>query len=168
MTLPLNRIVAFAGPYLSVVAGGIASWLVAKVNIAGLPGLDENNLKTSIAGGLAWLLVAGLTWAGHSKWLAGHHVQMQADAHLDAAALTAASAAPAQPQPAAELEPAVAHSNGNGFHADEIAEVPDPYVIEDPYSETMGDEDAVSDDEELAAPPPPINYAPGSDLELVS
>ena len=29
MTLPLNRIVAFAGPYLSAVAGGIASWLVA-------------------------------------------------------------------------------------------------------------------------------------------
>ena len=164
MTVPLNRIVAFAGPYLSAVAGGIASWLVAKVNIVGLPGLDENNLKTSIAGGLAWLLVAGLTWAGHSKWLAGHHVQMQAEAHLDAAALTAASAAPAQPEP----EPAVASSNWNGFHADEIAEVADPYVIEDPYSETMGDEDAVSDDDELAAPPPPINYAPASDLELVS
>jgi hypothetical protein len=163
MTIPLNRIVAFAGPYLSVVAGGIATWLVAKVNIAGQPGLDENNLKTSIAGGLAWLLVAGLTWAGHSKWLAGHHIQMEADAQLNAAALTAASAAP-PPPPA----PSVAYSNGNGngFHSDEIADVSD--IIEDPYSETMGEEDVVSDDEELAAPPPPINYVPASELELVS
>jgi hypothetical protein len=162
MTLPLNRIVAFAGPYLSAVAGGIASWLVAKVNIVGLPGLDENNLKTSIAGGLAWLLVAGLTWAGHSKWLSGHHVQMQADAHLNAAAVTAASAAPPPPAPSV----ASSNGNGNGFHSDEIADVSD--IIEDPYSETMGEEDAVSDDEELAAPPPPVNYAPAAEPELVS
>ena len=164
MTIPLNRIVAFAGPYLSVAAGGIASWLVAKVNIIGLPGLDENNLRTSIAGGLAWLLVAGLSWAGHSKWLAGHHIQMEADAQLNAAALTAASAAPAQPTPAAVYS----NGNGNGFHADEIADVSDPYEIEDPYSETMGDEAEVSDEEELAAPPPPLNYASASEPELVS
>jgi hypothetical protein len=162
MTIPLNRIVAFAGPYLSVIAGGIASWLVAKVNIVGLPGLDENNLKTSIAGALAWLLVAGLTWAGHSKWLAGHHIQMEADARVDAAALTAASAAPAPPAPSV----AYANGNGNGFHDGDLADVSD--IVEDPYSETMGDDALVSDDEELAAPPPPVNYAPATEPELVS
>ena len=77
MTIPLNRVVAFVGPYMSAIAGGIASWLVARVNIAGLPGLDQNNLKTGIAGALTWLLVSGLTWAGHSKWLTGHQIAME-------------------------------------------------------------------------------------------
>ena len=35
MTIPLNRVVAFAGPYISVAAGGFATWLVAKVNVVG-------------------------------------------------------------------------------------------------------------------------------------
>jgi hypothetical protein len=161
MTFPLNRIVAFAGPYLSAVAGGIASWLVAKVNIIGLPGLDENNLKTSIAGGLAWLLVAGLTWAGHSKWLAGHHIQMEADAQLNAAALTAASAAP-PPAPQAVAPIAYANGGGNGFHDVDLEEVVDP------VTETTGEEALVSDEEELAAPPPPANYTPAAEPELVS
>ena len=57
-TIPFNRVVAFVGPYMSAIAGGIASWLVARVDIAGLPGLDQNNLKTGIAGALTWLLVS--------------------------------------------------------------------------------------------------------------
>ena len=91
MTIPLNRVVAFAGPYISVAAGGFATWLVAKVNVVGLPGLDENNLKTAIAGGITWLLVAGLAWAGHSKWLTGHHIQLEGEARINAAAMTVAA-----------------------------------------------------------------------------
>jgi hypothetical protein len=165
MSIPLNRIVAFAGPYLSVVAGGIASWLVAKVNVVGLPALDENNLKTSIAGGLAWLLVAGLTWAGHSKWLAGHHIQMQTDAQQNTAALSVALAA--QPQAAAS-EP---HANGarNGFRADHLPGAAGLYEIHDPSTdEPLGDELLASDEEEFASPPPPANYTPADERELVS
>ena len=56
--IPSNRIVAFAGPYVSALAGGIASWLVARVNIAGLPGLEREQLKTGPPPRLTWLLVS--------------------------------------------------------------------------------------------------------------
>jgi len=138
MTIPLNRLVAFVGPYTSVLAGGIASWLVAKVNLLGLPGLDENNLKTAIAGGLTWLLVAGLSWAGHSKWLTGHHIQLQGDASVEAAA-TSGAATPA---------PVDAGTAGNGFHPDDVGAIAVP------------DEELPTDDEELAAPPPPVAVTP--------
>jgi hypothetical protein len=160
MTIPLNRIVAFAGPYLSAAAGGLASWLVAKVNIIGLPGLDEHNLTTAIAGGLSWLLVAGLTWAGHSKWLTGHHLQMQADAQVSAAGMSVSAVT----APTAQGDAPVGYANGggNGFHGPDIDEVIDP------ITETTGDQALVSDDEELAAPPPPANYTPAAEPELVS
>src|SRR5262245_39401798 len=101
--IPSNRIVAFAGPYVSAAAGGIASWLIALVNIAGLPGLDENNLKTGLAAAFTWLLVSALTWAGHSKWLTGHHIQMESDARVSAAVVSQpVVAAPAAEAVAAE------------------------------------------------------------------
>ncbi len=146
--IPLNRVVAFAGPYLSAIAGGIASWLVARVNIAGVPGLDQNNLKTAIAGGLAWLLVTGLTWAGQSKWLKGHHIQLTADAQRDAAALSVAPAAPAPVAwPAVEV-------TGNGFHADALGAVQP--AVEDPDADVVADDDLPSDTEEFASPPTPL------------
>lgn len=77
MNIPLNRIVAFAGPYISVISGALAAWLVAKLNVLAIPGLDQANLATWIAGAITALLTAGLTWLGHSKWLKGHHIQLQ-------------------------------------------------------------------------------------------
>jgi hypothetical protein len=150
---PANRIVAFAGPYVSVAAGGIASWLVANVNIAGIPGLDENNVKTTIAGGFTWLLVAGLTWAGHSKWLTGHHIQLEADGKITAA-MTAASAAPT-------TSPVLvaATSNGNGHHPDTADDV-DVDDTEDPATESATDGALVSDDVEFAYPPTPAADRP--------
>ena len=161
-TIPLNRVVAFVGPYISAIAGGIASWLVARVNIAGLPGLDQNNLKTGVAGALTWLLVSGLTWAGHSKWLTGHQIAMEADARVNAAAIGVAVAAPAAavaPAPA----PAIAtttNGNGNGHVAD--AEEAVAMVVEDDATEPDEemDEGLPSDEEELACPPDPVAYTP--------
>lgn len=159
-TIPLNRVVAFVGPYISAIAGGIASWLVARVNIAGLPGLDQNNLKTGVAGALTWLLVSGLTWAGHSKWLTGHQIAMEADARVNAAAIGVAVAAPAAavaPAPA----PAIATTiNGNGHVAD--AEEAVAMVVEDDATEPDEemDEGLPSDEEELACPPDPVAYTP--------
>ena len=86
MQIPLNRVVAFAGPYIAVIAGAITAWLLAKVNITGIPGLDQDNLTTGIAGGLTFALTAGLSWAGQQKWLTGHHVEILAQAKVDAAA----------------------------------------------------------------------------------
>lgn len=95
LKIPLNRVVAFAGPYIAVTAGGVAAWLAAKVNVAGIPGLDQQNLATELAAGGTFLLTSALTWLGHSKWLTGHHVEMQADA-----AITAAALAPVAPEEA--------------------------------------------------------------------
>ena len=78
MKIPLNRVVAFAGPYISLLAAAIAAWLIAKLNVLGIPGLDEQNLATWIAAGLTALLTAGLSWLGQSKWLKGHHIEIQA------------------------------------------------------------------------------------------
>lgn len=94
MRIPLNRVVAFAGPYVSVIAGGIAAWLVARANVLGIPGLDEANTATWIAGALTALLTAGLSWLGHSTWLRGHHIMLAADGAATAAAIRS-TAAPA-------------------------------------------------------------------------
>ena len=163
MTIPLNRVVAFVGPYVSAIAGGIASWMVARVNIAGLPGLDQNNLKTGIAGALTWLLVSGLTWAGHSKWLTGHQIAMEADARVNAAAMGLAVAAPAavvvsEAQPAATSN---GNGNGNGHVADAEAAVDSVVITDDATEPDEGDDQGLpSDDEELGSPPDPVAYTP--------
>jgi len=69
--VPLNRIVAFAGPYIAVLSGAIADWLVVHVHLLGL----FHTSQTAIAGTLTQVVVFGLTalltWAGHHKWLTG-------------------------------------------------------------------------------------------------
>jgi len=152
--IPLNRIVAFAGPYISVIAGGIASWLVARVNIAGVPGLDQSNLQTSIAGGLTFVLVSGLSWAGHSKWLSGHHVQMEADAQVSATAMSLAVTA----APGVDAMPANGNGNGNGFHPEDVPATTEATVVEDATADAVADDDLPTDEEEFASPPTPVPY----------
>ncbi|MET0604188.1 MAG: hypothetical protein ABW167_19545 [Baekduia sp.] len=71
--IPLNRLVAFAGPYISVVAGGVVAWLIAKANVVGFPGLGTHahELATGITAALTWLLVSVLSHLGQAKWLDG-------------------------------------------------------------------------------------------------
>lgn len=135
MKIPLNRIVAFAGPYISLAAGGIAAWLVGKANIIGLPGVGEHQheLATGIAAGGVWLLTTGLAHLGQMKWLKGVHIEMAADAQVTAAAL-----APIAPEKAVD-----ALEGGS---------------IEDEEAETADSD--VSDDEELDAPPPDDSNMP--------
>jgi hypothetical protein len=151
MLPPANRIVAFAGPYLSVIAGGIAAWLVSKVNVAGIDGLDKDNLQTTIAGGLAWLLVAGLSWAGHSKWLTGHHIQLQADGKITAAMAAAPPAA------------APATAGGNGYRPDRVDALDD---VQDPATEGVPDSHLVSDEVEFSSPPSPASDTPAEPEDL--
>jgi hypothetical protein len=102
--IPLNRVVAFAGPYVSLIAGGVAAWLVAKANVLGVPGLDQANTATWIAGALTLALTAVLSQVGQSSWLKGHHIELEGTALVQAAALTPAPA-PAQLVAGAPLEP---------------------------------------------------------------
>jgi hypothetical protein len=159
-----NRVVAFAGPYISVLAGGIASWLVARLNIAGVPGLDQDNLQTSIAGGLTFVLVAGLSWAGHSKWLSGHHIEMETDARVNAAAMSLAATAPAATSVTADGS---GNGHGNGFHAEERPVPSEATVVEDATADAVVDADLPTDEEELAAPPTPVAFRP-AEPETVS
>lgn len=89
LKIPANRVVAFVGPYLAVAAGGAAAWLVAKLNVLGLPGLGshQHELATGLAGAGLWLLTSALGWLGHSKWLTGHHIELQNEGAAAAAAL---------------------------------------------------------------------------------
>jgi len=97
MPTPFNRVVAFAGPYISLVAAFLATWLVAKANALGIPALDESDLAQQIASALMFSVTAVLTWLGSAEWLKGHHVQLAGDAAVEAASLAATAAAPSAP-----------------------------------------------------------------------
>jgi hypothetical protein len=144
--IPLNRVVAFAGPYIALASGGIAAWLVAKVNVIGIPGLDQANIATYIAAGGTLLLTAALTWLGHSKWLQGHHITIAADAEVQAAAVSTNSEPPSH----ALLGEPIAGQLGH---------------VEVPH----GDEEAaaVPEPDDIASDAEAIDYAVGSVRECL-
>ena len=92
--MPLNRFITFVKPYLNLLAGAIAAWLIAKANVLGIPGLGEhgNELQVGIAAALAWGVTALATQLGDLKWLKGHHLTMIGEAELRAAAQQAQAA----------------------------------------------------------------------------
>jgi hypothetical protein len=130
MKIPLNRIIAFAGPYISLGAGAVTTWLFVKLNLIGVPGLGErqNELATGLAAAGTWTLTSVLTWLGQSKWLKGHQIQIEADA-----AVTAAALAPVPPDQA-------------------VAALDDGILVDPEADAADGD---VSDDVEFGSPPPP-------------
>lgn len=69
--IPLNRIIAFAGPYISILSGAIVNWVYVHLHF--LSGFHTQ--QSSITKWLSQALVFGLTtlivWAGHQKWLTG-------------------------------------------------------------------------------------------------
>ena len=88
MPIPVSRLVAFGGPYISIVGAAVATWLVAKVNVLGIEGLDHDTVAMQISAALMFTVTAGLTWLGQSKWLTGHHIEMQSDALVASAILS--------------------------------------------------------------------------------
>lgn len=129
--MPLNRFITFIKPYINLLAGAIAAWLVAKANVLGISGLGEhgNELQTGIAAALVWGVTQLGTQVGDLKWLKGHHLTIIGAAEMQAAEVQAAALqAPAAAPPVA-LDPEL-------VDLDEL------------------EEDLPDDDEELAAPPP--------------
>lgn len=141
MPIPINRIVAFAGPYISVVAGGAATWLTAKANVLGIEDIGQDNLATQIGGGLTFTLVSILSWLGQSKWLTGHHLQMAADAQVHAAGL--AAPLPSQPELPVELDHARLITLGEDLPSDEDerAALPPALAAVAPAPPLPGDDD---------------------------
>lgn len=107
---PLNRLVAFAGPYVAVLSGIIANWLVVHVHL-----LAEFHITSgSVASAISQIAVFGITtlvvWAGHQKWLTGWQkweseilpevVKIVDDANLKASVNVSTPAPKAQRRPA--------------------------------------------------------------------
>lgn len=74
---PANRIVAFAGPYISLASGAIATLLMLKVHLIGAIGLQQNDIAKGIAYVGTAALGAGLPHLGMQKWLDGHQAYFE-------------------------------------------------------------------------------------------
>lgn len=181
--MPLNRFITFVKPYINLLAGAFAAWLIAKANVLGISGLGENGneLQTGIAAAMTWALTQGATQLGDLKWIKGHQIDMIDQARVRAALLEAntpaAAVIPAQHEREdAELEVGEAYPPGE---EDDLYPAVAPYAVADPaYEEEdpaddadLADEDdLVGDDEEFAAPPPDETNMPvqPSQLEKVA
>jgi hypothetical protein len=68
--LPVNRIIAFLGPYIAVFAGAVADWLFVHVHF-----LANFHNHSAVAGWVSqvtvWALTSLLVWLGQAKWLDG-------------------------------------------------------------------------------------------------
>jgi hypothetical protein len=164
--MPLNRFITFVKPYINLLAGAFAAWLIAKANVLGISGLGENGneLETGIAAAMTWALTQGATQLGDLRWIKGHQIDMIDQARVRAALLEAnppaAGVIPAQHEPQdADLEDGEAYPPDEG---EDVYAAVVPFVVADPsYEEEPADDsyladedDLVADDEEFGAPPP--------------
>lgn len=69
--LSLNRLVAFAGPYLAIASGAVADWLLVHVHLLGIFHTTHGQLASAITQGLVFTVTAAVVWLGHQKWLDG-------------------------------------------------------------------------------------------------
>jgi hypothetical protein len=74
--ISVNRIVAFIGPFVAIVAGALAAWLGRH-----FPGLKLNETKTTaeITQAIEFAVGAGVTLLLHSKWLSGWQAWEQSE-----------------------------------------------------------------------------------------
>ncbi|MGZ6613105.1 MAG: hypothetical protein ACXVFQ_01570 [Solirubrobacteraceae bacterium] len=65
---PLNRVVAFLGPFVAIISGAVATWLIEHI-----PGLhiDKATLASNITAAIVFLVGAAGTFVMHLKWLTG-------------------------------------------------------------------------------------------------
>lgn len=140
--LPLNRVVAFFGPIIAVVAGSIATWLLAHVDVLGvLPSHDV--LAKTIAAGLTFIVVTLVTWLGQSGWLKGHRLSMQVEGMLNEAILRPS------PTPALASTPVINAAASPGYSAPVIEDLDE----EDLRAQAVAGQ-LPTPEEEAAAPPP--------------
>lgn len=68
---PVNRIVAFLGPFVAVIAGGLADWLLVHVHFLSTFHVEAGTLANTITQLVIFVVTAGLIWLGQHKWLDG-------------------------------------------------------------------------------------------------
>ncbi len=69
--IPINRIVAWVGPFLAIAAGFVATWLFANVQVFGSLGIGHDAVANAIVKAATFAVSAGVVWLGHQKWLSG-------------------------------------------------------------------------------------------------
>src|SRR5881392_512414 len=75
---PINRVVAFAGPMLAIVAGYIATFLAENLEFLHL---DSSGTQGTITNWLTFTLTAVLVWVGQHKWLDGYAKWERSEEH---------------------------------------------------------------------------------------
>lgn len=68
---PLNKVVAFAGPYVSVLAGIAATWLTVHVHVLSTFHVSKDQTAKAIIEILIFGITALVTYAGQHHWLNG-------------------------------------------------------------------------------------------------
>ena len=69
--MPLNRIIAFAGPYIAIASGAVADWLLVHVHLLSLFHTTHSSIASWLTQATVFALTAVLTWLGQQKWLSG-------------------------------------------------------------------------------------------------
>lgn len=95
-TFPLNRVVAFLGPYVAVASGAVADWLLVHVHFLALFHTTHNQIASAISQVLVFGITTLVVWLGHQKWLEGYQVWAYGK-HTDTGGLTGFDGPLAQP-----------------------------------------------------------------------
>jgi apolipoprotein N-acyltransferase len=69
--LPLNRIVAFAGPYIALASGAIVDWLFVHLHFLANWHTNQSSITTWLTQALVFGLTSLLVWLGQQSWLKG-------------------------------------------------------------------------------------------------
>jgi len=68
---PVNRIVAFLGPYIAIASGVVTDWLLVHVHLLALFHTTHEQIASTITQVVVFGLTALLVWLGQQKWLEG-------------------------------------------------------------------------------------------------
>jgi hypothetical protein len=90
--LPIDRFVAFVGPYIAIFSGVIADWLLVHVHLLSTFHVTSSQIGKDLTQLGVFGITAGLIWAGHQKWLSGRHVQINNQGLAHQASMAAALA----------------------------------------------------------------------------
>jgi high-affinity Fe2+/Pb2+ permease len=69
--IPLNRIVAFAGPYVAILSGAVVDWLFVHLHFLSNFHTNKSSITTWLTQALVFGLTSILVWMGQQKWLSG-------------------------------------------------------------------------------------------------
>jgi hypothetical protein len=69
--LPLNRIVAFLGPYIAILSGAVVDWLFVHLHFLTNWHTNQSSITKWLTQALVFGLTSGLVWLGQQSWLKG-------------------------------------------------------------------------------------------------